>query len=238
MTSTDHVSNTPSSSNAYCDPSGRTAAPISPDEPNDSDSDAWFDEDEDDDPVLSALCERRLEELKRAAIKNANDLAKGHGEVRTISQDEFLPECCNSSEDSSSMSSEWVVVHFFHKDFQRCIIMDHHLKIVASQHTECKFLRIDAEKAPFFVKKLSIRILPTLLVMHHGVVADRLIGFTDLVPPASDESAQNGRYHSPGAQDEWKTSELQQWLSKCGAISYDKAKFDYENHSDDDEDEL
>jgi len=97
--------------------------------------------DDEDDPILDAIRQKRLLELKSAQAKRAEHLALGHGELRTITQDELLPECTGSS--------EWVAIHFFHKEFERCQIMDHHLKQVAPHHLSCKFLRIDAENAPF-----------------------------------------------------------------------------------------
>lgn len=164
------------------------------DDNDDSDDDDWL-LDEDDDPALEALRQRRLQEMRQVQMKRAENLAKGHGQYRTIGQDEFLPECTGSS--------EWVVVHFFHKEFQRCQIMDHHLKIVAEAHPECKVLRIDAEKAPFFVAKLKVQVLPTVLVFQEGKAVARLVGFESL--------AEN---------DEWPTSKLQSWIAKTGAIQY------------------
>lgn len=38
----------------------------------------------------------------------------------------------------------------------RCKIMDKHLALLAPQHVEAKFIKIDAEKAPFFVGKLQV----------------------------------------------------------------------------------
>lgn len=97
--------------------------------------------------------------------------AKGHGEYREIVEDEFLKECT---------SSVRVVVHFFHGDFERCKIMDKHLRVIAPKHDSCKFVSINADKAPFFVTKLAIRTLPTLLVFHDGVCKDRVVGFEEL----------------------------------------------------------
>ena len=165
---------------------------------DDSDYDDLLEEDSND-PVLEALRQRRLEEMQQAQLKMARDLALGHGQYRTITQDEFLPE--------STGSSEFVAIHFFHKDFERCKIMDHHLGIVAPLHTECKFIRIDAEKAPFFVSKLQIRTLPTLIVIRDGKAIDRLTGFEGF---SADKSKP----------DQWETSKLQEWLAKTGAISY------------------
>lgn len=183
---------------------------------DDEDYDWLLDEDGNDtaeDSILEVLRERRLAELKKEVDKKAEDLARGHGQVRTISQDEFLPECTGTS--------EWVAVHFFHNEFQRCAVMDHHFKIVAVKHTECKFLRIDAEKAPFFVHKLQVKTLPTVLLFRFGNVVDRLIGFEDL--QSATVTKQPHRHfaeHKESDPDEWKTCELQKWLAKSGAIGY------------------
>lgn len=152
-----------------------------------------------DDPALDELRDARLEQMKQAHEKKMQDLAKGHGQVRTITQDEFLPECTGSS--------EYVAVHFFHKEFQRCEIMDFHFKEVATKHTECKCLRIDAEKAPFFVEKLQVRTLPTLIVFCEGKAVDRLTGFEGLI-------------EDPSRPDEWSTRRLAEWMSRTGAIHY------------------
>jgi hypothetical protein len=48
----------------------------------------------------------------------------------------------------------FVIVHFYHKDFERCKIFDMHLKSIAMNHTEAKFVTLDAEKCPFFIAKL------------------------------------------------------------------------------------
>eukprot|EP00980_Cylindrotheca_fusiformis_P028608 scaffold22620_cov131-Cylindrotheca_fusiformis.AAC.3 len=182
---------------------------------NDDDSDnndSDFEDDLDDDAALEAFRRRRLAELKQSATKEDEQRAKGHGEVRTIVQDEFLPECT---------SSKWVVVHFFHKDFERCKIMDHHLNRIAPLHLSCKFVRIDAEKTPFFVTKLNIRTLPTLLIFKDGKTVDRLVGFEGLL-------STNSSFKNP---DEFTTSSLGRFLERTGCIEYEGPD------SDDDDDE-
>jgi thioredoxin-like negative regulator of GroEL len=72
---------------------------------------------------------------------------------------------------------KYSVVHFFHKDFQRCKIMDQHLKILCQQFPQTQFLALNAEKTPFFVQKLAIRSLPTLCFFIDGVMKDKLLGF-------------------------------------------------------------
>lgn len=58
--------------------------------------------------------------------------------------------------------------------------MDTHLQEIAKSHGETIFARLDSEKAPFFVVKLAIQTLPTLIMFKDGVVQDRLIGFEEV----------------------------------------------------------
>lgn len=188
------------------------------------DSDLEDDDDDDDlledDPALEAFRQRRLAEWKRAHEKAIENKAKGHGELRTITQDEFLPECCTGT-------SEYVAVHFFHNDFERCTIMDHHLKRIAPRHLTCKFVRINAEKAPFFVAKLNIKTLPTLIVFQNGKAIDRLIGFEGLF----ESSDSNSSSKNP---DEFPTSSLGRWLERTGAMEYEGPDSDEEEDGEKD----
>lgn len=179
---------------------------------SDSDDEDWLNNDNDD-AELEAIRQRRLHEMRQMQAKTAQQRALGHGEVRTITQDEFLPECTGSS--------EWVAVHFFHVEFERCKIMDHHLKMIAPRHLSCKFLRLDAEKAPFFVQKLKIKTLPTLIVFRDGKAIDRLMGFEGLAP-------------DPKEPDKWQTKRLVRWLAGTGAIEYNKV---WEMEEDDQDEE-
>jgi hypothetical protein len=169
---------------------------------NTDDSDDEFDHllDEED-PSLIQLREARLAQLKLEQSQLAQNRALGHGELRTIVQDEFLPECTGSS--------KFVCIHFFQDEFERCKIMDFHLRIVAGEHYECKFLRIDAAKAPFFVNKFNIRALPSLFVYDNGKEIGRLTGF-------------DGLNVDPKKPDEWHTGKLQEWLAEKGVIRYEK----------------
>ena len=72
-------------------------------------------------------------------------MVAGHGKYEEIDEEQFLTKVTKS---------KFVVVHFYHKDFERCKIMDMHLKELCKTHIESKFCRIDAEKCPFFVAKL------------------------------------------------------------------------------------
>lgn len=83
-------------------------------------------------------------------------------------EEEFLAEVT---------ASKQVVLHFYHKDFERCKIMDKHLRVLAKKFVNTKFVYLNAEKAPFFVGKLQIRTLPTLVSFIDGVAKDRVVGF-------------------------------------------------------------
>jgi hypothetical protein len=170
---------------------------------NDSDDDE-FDhllDDDDANDELDAIRRARIAEIKNELSQRAEHISLGHGSLRTITQDEFLPECTGSS--------RFVVVHYYHDDFERCKIMDYHLSIVAKEHMEAKFLRIDAAKSPFFVAKLKIQTLPSLFVFELGKEIGRLTGFEGL--------ALNSK-----KPDEWHTGRLQEWLSDTGAIRYER----------------
>jgi hypothetical protein len=172
------------------------------DNDNHSESDDEFDHLLDDENgALAALRQARIAQLKTGAMQRAEHLSLGHGSLRTIAQDEFLRECTGSS--------KFVCVHFFHDDFERCKIMDFHLRIIAQEHLEAKFLRIDAVKAPFFSTKLRIKTLPALIVFEEGKDVGRLPGFEGL--------AKN-----PKKPDEWHTGRLAQWISSTGAIQYEQ----------------
>ena len=98
------------------------------------------------------------------------------------------------------------VVHFFHKDFQRCKIMDKHLKLLCQQFPQTQFLSINAEKTPFFVERLGVRTLPTLCIFLDGILKDKQLGFDGL------------------SGDEFLTWELAARLSQSGVIENPKEK--------------
>lgn len=107
-----------------------------------------MDEDEgdgEDDYELRRIKEARLRQIKSAHNQKLENIGKGHGQFREIVQDEFIAQVT---------SSNVVICLFFHKDFQKCLIMDHHLLKLSQRHIESKFIKINAEKAPFFVEKV------------------------------------------------------------------------------------
>jgi len=169
-------------------------------------SDDEFD-DLDDDPVLHQLQQKRLAELKSRQILETQFHAQGHGEYREIVEEEFLKEVCGSKH---------VIVHFYHPEFFRCKIVDKHMRILAQKHLTCKFLTLNVEKAPFFVTKLSIQILPTVIVFENGIVTEQLVGLDAL-----------------GGKDDFRTEVMEHWFSKTGCIQISKADLHKVTHGSD-----
>ena len=169
-----------------------------------------FDDDEFlDDKELQEMQSKRLADLQKRFALEKQFQRQGHGEYREIGEDEFLKEVCGS---------QWVVVHFYHREFFRCKVVDKHLRIIAPKHLSCKFLHLDAEKAPFFVTKLGIQMLPTVIVFKDGIVHDQFSGFDEM-----------------GGKDEFRTEVMEHWFSKAGCVIMKKADVSKLNEDSDDD---
>jgi thiol-disulfide isomerase/thioredoxin len=101
--------------------------------------------------------------------------------------------------------------------------MDHHLEMIAPMHIECKFVKIDAEKCPFFIQKLQVQTLPTLMVFKDGVTEDKLTGFQGLSNDPSDPDVwHTGESHSVSArllEDEHTRDEVRELATDIMATS-------------------
>jgi|TARA_B110000977_G_C10867851_1_gene412333 thiol-disulfide isomerase/thioredoxin len=106
----------------------------------------------------------------KQALKMEN-MAKGHGHYSEIIEEEFLP---------AVTKTRYSIVHFYHKDFERCKVVDHHLTMIAKKHIESRIMKLDAEKCPFFIARLQVQMLPTIISFIDGVAVDRIIGFEEL----------------------------------------------------------
>jgi hypothetical protein len=53
-------------------------------------------------------------------------------------------------------STPKVICHFYHPDFRRCSLMTKHLETLAEKHFTTKFIKLQAEKAPFLVERLKV----------------------------------------------------------------------------------
>ena len=73
-----------------------------------------------------------------------------------------------------------LVCHFFRSSTFRCKIVDKHLSLLAPQHLECRFIKLDVERAPFLTQRLNIRVLPTICIVKDGNTKDYIVGFDQL----------------------------------------------------------
>jgi hypothetical protein len=158
-----------------------------------------------DDPELENLHEEQLSRLKGEREKRQTMCHKGHGELTDITESEFLDVVTKT---------EFVVCHFSHKEFERCKIMDKHLRLLAPKYFVTRFCRINAPDAAFFVAKLSVQVLPCVIFFVDGVAVDRVVGFDEL-----------------GSKDDFPTETLERRLLDSGVVKRD------ENQAEDSEPE-
>ena len=121
------------------------------------------------------IMQQEMEKMRKTAESKREDMAKKvktekYGNYTEIIETEFL---------DTMLKNDKVVCHFYHKDFERCKIIDKHLQIIAQQHRETLFVKINAEKTPFFTAKLNVRVLPTIILFVKGKSIHRFIGFQD-----------------------------------------------------------
>jgi hypothetical protein len=84
--------------------------------------------------------------------------------------------------------------------------MDKHMAILARRHLPTKFLRVDAERAPFLVERLRVWMLPTVALVRSEKVVDYVVGFDDL-----------------GGADDFSTEALEERMARAGALDLDAA---------------
>ena len=127
--------------------------------------------DSEEERIMRKELERRMGETQHRREITKKKLSEKYGDYREIIETEFL---------DTMLKNKKVVCHFYHKEFERCKIMDNHLRKIAMEHPETLFVKIDAEKTPFFTTKLNVRVLPTVILFNDGKAINRIIGFADL----------------------------------------------------------
>lgn len=129
-------------------------------------------EEDDEDDELMELRRMRMQRMKVMQEKNAEYRSKQHGEYREISQDDFFNIVVREKG-----GSDRVCVHFFHKDFETCKVMDRRLSELSQSMLAVKFVKIDAERSPFLVERLHVTTLPCCLLFLNDVCVDRILGY-------------------------------------------------------------
>ena len=88
-----------------------------------------------DDPELQKLHADRIAQLQRQVEKRQQLQLKGHGSYQEITEGDFLEVTTTTS---------LVVCHFFHKEFERCKIVDKHLELLARKYFGTRFIKLSA----------------------------------------------------------------------------------------------
>ena len=167
-----------------------------------------------DSTEIEHLRELRRKKLQNEARELQGNLALGHGELTEIVQDEFL---------STVLKSRFCVVHFFHRSFEKCKIMNKLLSELSREHPETRFCNINAEKAPFFVGKLGIRVLPSVVCFIDGKKVDNVVGFQ------FDESNESNNpiddVDNIENEEDYKKMKkaLEARLGLCGVVKMDRS---------------
>jgi len=149
---------------------------------------------------LDKLKEDRMKKLRQLAVQKTEWRKLGHGEYEEIPDEKTFFEV--------SKKSPRVVAHFSRDATERCKIVDMHLKELAPKHIETRFVKLNAEKSPFLVDRLKIKVLPTILVLKDAIVVDRIIGFGDL-----------------GGVDDFRTEMLEWRLARMDGVHYEGDKY-------------
>jgi hypothetical protein len=109
--------------------------------------------DSDEEKIIQAEIKRRREESEKLYDKEKKDedtkKLKPYGQYKEIVESDFL---------DTMLKNNQVVCHFYSNDFERCKIADKHLAIISQQHAETFFVKINANKTPFFTTKLGIQV--------------------------------------------------------------------------------
>ncbi|KAH8915502.1 thioredoxin-like protein, partial [Atractiella rhizophila] len=95
-----------------------------------------------------------------------------------------------------------------------------HLQKLAQKHFRTLFLKINVLNSPFLVTKLSIQVLPCVMIFIDGVSKDRIVGFEGL----------------PGG-DNFTTEALEWRLAEAGVLQVERStlKKDVKNPDSDEE---
>lgn len=145
---------------------------------------------------IENIRKQRVKELKQKEQKKQEWLRNGHGKYEELPEEKEFFEVMKKSEN--------VIIHFYTNTNERCRIVDMHLKKLAPKHMETRFASLNAEKCPFLAEKLKIKVIPTLVCIHNGIMVDKIVGFTTL-----------------GNRDDFTTEILEWRLAQNEVIEYE-----------------
>ncbi|CAL5970740.1 Thioredoxin_domain-containing protein [Hexamita inflata] len=140
---------------------------------------------------MELFMKRRKEELQQEFKEQQLIMQNQHGQLLEIHESVFLDHISRSDRS---------VAHFYLDDFQPCRELNTMLEKVAKQHVECKFVKIKADDAMWFINKFKIQTLPSTIVAVNGKIVKKFIGLEEFGNEYPNEIS------------------LKRALSQCGAI--------------------
>ncbi|CED83285.1 ATP binding protein [Phaffia rhodozyma] len=141
--------------------------------------------------------EARMQQIKEEAQKRLLLQNTLHGRYTEIKNEKELI--------TTASKEPYCIIHFFHRDFRRCKIMDRHLEKIAPAHPSTLFLKADVTNVPWLVQKMSVKVLPCVICFVGGAAKDKIVGFEDLSS-------------IPGKEDEFQSGALELRFKHSGVI--------------------
>jgi len=125
-----------------------------------------------DESDLARIKAKRIEEMKRKAEVQQQNVSNGHGKLMKISdQQEFF---------GAAKQSERMIVIFTRNSNKYGKAMLEHAELLAGKHLEARFLWVDAENAPFLTDRLNIYMLPTIVCIKDNKVHKQHNGLNEI----------------------------------------------------------
>jgi hypothetical protein len=170
-----------------------------------------------DETALQTLRARRLVQLKEQAAQQQRWMTLGHGKYTELDGNSDGTTHQNAADVAkafftASKESERLVVHFYRPTTRSCDVFHKHLTILAPQHKETRFVKINVENcdqphggggsASFLVERLGIVVMPTLVLIQNQKVVHHIRGFDEL-----------------GATEDFSTEALAYVLGRHGVLT-------------------
>lgn len=134
------------------------------------------------DDTLESIRAKRIATLKRNQLLQQKWRGMGHGTYDALGEGQHGGECAKAFFEASKKSNR-LVIHFHRRTTRICDIFHKHLEIIAHEHLETKFVKIDVESgggADFLVEKLGVVIMPTILIVKDRKAVHHVRGFDEL----------------------------------------------------------
>eukprot|EP00703_Trepomonas_sp_PC1_P002250 JAP94356.1 Thioredoxin domain-containing protein [Trepomonas sp. PC1] len=158
---------------------------------------------------MELFMKRRKEEMQQEFKEQQLILNNQHGKVVEVHEAVLLDHMQKSSRS---------VCHFYLPDFETCRTLNEMLDTVAKQHIECKFIKVQAEDASWFVNKFKIQTLPSTIVCVNGKIVKKFIGLEEFGNEYPNEISLKKALAATGAID-LKDRELER---RKGIFGYDE----------------